>query len=286
MAGRKKLIWNKMRSKSKNDLGAVPDFGAPVKTLLNSGVKTFTTRVKSKNGGDSRVQVGKETFAYVIVYYNLLRRDPHPKGRHTMVMPRGKDIPVWQGPMELEAGDATLPDEYRIAQVSDAKESARGPSRETCLCGCGTVLREKSGRKYVNDGHRRRANRKQIKEVSGVVESSSVGVRLPKCAPQEARDVLGAWLKTLWVRHRKYPGCPGVFDPEMVGLMLGKPRAYVFSGWEWLQDYRYADAVYEKDASGALRELFHVGKAPIDDPEAHDRHLDDLARQSETIFQK
>jgi hypothetical protein len=111
-------------------------------------------------------------------------------------------------------------------------------------------------------------------------------VRLPKCAPQEARDMLGAWLKTLWVRHRKYPGCPGVFDPEMLSLMLGKSRTYVLTGWYWLEEYRYVDAVYVKDSTGKERELFQLGEHPIEDPEAHDQRLRDMSTESEIILQK
>jgi Domain of unknown function (DUF3854) len=281
------LIWNKILKKSSDGFSTIPDFEAPVRTLFNRGMQPehLTSRVKSRNGRDPRIKVGKQTFAYVIAYFNLRRQVMHPKGCCKMVSPRGKDIPIWQGLMELEAGDLTLPDEYRVSQVSDSKESVRGPVEGTCLCGCGTVLGEKSGRKYVNDGHRKRANRRQIKEVSGVVESSNVDVRLPECAPQEARDVLGAWLKTLWVRRCKYPGCAGVFDPEMVSLMLGKPRTYVLSGWYWLEEYRYVEAVYEKDSAGNLRELFQLGKNPIDDPEAYDQRLRDL-EAGEIIIQK
>jgi hypothetical protein len=254
----------------------VPDFGIPVRTTLNVGMRAdhLTIRLPGKGGRDPCVQVGKASFAYVVVYYNLRRRELHPKGKHRMVPPRVKDIPVWQALIELEAGDATLPDQYRITQISDSKESVRGPSEGTCLCGCGTILGEKSGRKCVNDGHRKRANCKQIKQVSGVLTG---GNRLPACAPSAAVDAAGAWLKTVWARHRKYPGCPVVFDPEMLSLMLGKPRSYVLAGWQWLEEYGYVEAVWEKDSKGELREFFTPGKRPIADPEAHDRALRELA---------
>jgi hypothetical protein len=169
-----KLIWEQLLKKVKPDFCeflVIPDFDTPMRTVLDSGMRAdhLTARLPGKGGRDPRVKVGKASFAYVVVYYNLHRRALHPKGKHRMVPPRVKDMPVWQALMELEAGDTTLPGEYRC--------------------------------------------------------------QLPACAPQAAIDVAGAWLKTRWARHRKYPGCSTVFDPEMLSLMLTKPRSYVLSGW-------------------------------------------------------
>lgn len=220
-----RLIWNRLLKKSPSDFEPIPDFDDPVRTVLNTGMKGdhLTSRVPGKNGRDSRIRVGKQTFAYVMVYYNLLRRAVRPKGRYKMVMPRRKDIPVWQGLMELEAG-VELPDEYRP--------------------------------------------------------------HLPACAPQAAIDVKGAWLRTAWVRHREYPGCSVVFDPEMISLMLSKPRSYVLSGWQWLENYDSVDAVYVKDSTGRDRELFRPGENPIEDPEGFDRMMEEMKWGDAIIPQK
>jgi hypothetical protein len=212
-----KLIWNRLLKKSSDDSGSVPEFDVPLRTVLNRGMRPehLTARVKSKNGCDPRVKIGKATYPYVIVYYNLLRAGRHTKGRYSMTMPRGKDIPVWQALMELDAGEVELPGEY-------------GPQD------------------------------------------------VPTSAPKFAADVLAAWLKTLGARHRKYPSCPGVFDPEMISLMVGTSRGVVQAAWEWLALYGYVDAVWEKDAKGELPEFYRPGTDPLD-PGTFDLRYEDEA---------
>jgi hypothetical protein len=171
-------------------------------------VDHLTRRVKFR--GEPRIRVGKSTYAwpYVVVYYNVLLRAMQPKGKHTMVKIPGKWMPIWQGLMELEAGELTLPDEYK-------------PD-------------------------------------------------LPACAPQDARDVLGAWAKTLWIRQRQYPGCSASFNPGTLSLMLGEPLAYVLDGWDWLTMYSYVDVTWQR---GQKDDWYVLGRNPIADPEELDRRL-------------
>jgi hypothetical protein len=90
---------------------------------------------------------------------------------------------------------------------------------------------------------------------------------LPRCAPSEARDTMNAWLQTLFIRQRDYPGCPGSFNPGTVATMLGQPLGYASRGWEWLVLYGYVDP------TGPGGEYFLPGQSPIADPEAFDRGL-------------
>jgi hypothetical protein len=204
------LIWSKLLEKVKSDSRTLPDFNAPTRTILNFGMKAdhLTTRVKFR--GEPRIQVGKFPYGwpYVVVYYNALLRATQPKGKHTMAKIPSKWTPIWQGLMELEAGELTLPDEYKPT--------------------------------------------------------------LPACAPQEARDVLEAWAKTLWIRQRKYPGCAASFNPGTLSVMLGKPMTYVLTGWEWLTMYGYIDATWQR---GQKDDWYVLGRNPIADPEEFDREI-------------
>ena len=109
------LIWRKLLKKVTSDSGTLPDFNVPVRTTLNFGMKAdhLTTRIKFR--GEPRMQVGKSPYGwpYVVVYYNALLRATQPKGKHTMAKIPSKWMPIWQGLMELEAGELTLPDEYK-----------------------------------------------------------------------------------------------------------------------------------------------------------------------------
>jgi hypothetical protein len=204
------LIWRKLLQKVTSDSGVLPDFDAPVRTVLNFGMKAdhLTTHVKFR--GEPRIQVGKSTYGwpYIVVYYNALLRAMQPKGKHTMTKIPSIWMPIWQGLMELEAGELVLPDEYKP--------------------------------------------------------------HLPACAPQEACDVLEAWLKTVWVRHRKHPDCAASFNPGTLYVMLGKPMSYVLYGWQWLTSYDYVEATWQP---GQKDDWYVLGRNPIAGPEEFDRQI-------------
>jgi hypothetical protein len=98
------------------------DFGVGFLSPLNRGGKKteLTTFVKFR--GETRVRVGKDLYPWplVVAYFNILRQAAHPKGRYRMVRIPPKWMPIWQGLMEVAAGDAVLPDEYRVEVPSCA----------------------------------------------------------------------------------------------------------------------------------------------------------------------
>jgi hypothetical protein len=93
---------------------------------------------------------------------------------------------------------------------------------------------------------------------------------LPECATPEARDVMAAWLKTLFVRRLKFPGCAAAYRPDVLSVMIGKKPLYVRDGWEWLESFGYVDFV-----DG----LYVPGRDPIADPVAHVEWLRSLVAQ-------
>jgi hypothetical protein len=92
------------------------DFGVGFRSPLNHGGKRteLTTFVKFR--GETRVRVGKSPYPWplAVVYFNALRQAAQPKGRYKMVKIPGSWMPIWQGLMEVAAGDAVVPDEYRV----------------------------------------------------------------------------------------------------------------------------------------------------------------------------
>jgi hypothetical protein len=103
------------------------DFGVGFRSPLNHGGKSteLTTFVKFR--GETRVRVGKSPYPWplVVVYFNALRQAANPKGRYKMVKIPRNWMPIWQGLMEVAAGDAVLPAEYRVALPSCAPPLAQ-----------------------------------------------------------------------------------------------------------------------------------------------------------------
>jgi hypothetical protein len=227
--------------------------------------------------GEVRVKVNGQAKPWpaAVAYYHWLRWRHEPKGQAQMAPIRSTWLPVWQGLLEVAAGDRAVPEQYRTQLPEGLGETAQGT-----LDAWRTIEWIRSQRPWKDGEEEEKTN------------DSSTNQHLATICPCGCLQTLGVgrngqpqkWAsgecKTRFYRqtrsanndsstnkdlasHRVEEDGGTFFDPHVIAMLTGESLVDVLADWELLELHGYIDFL------GGNR--FVIGKDPISPQEWNDR---------------